>query len=257
MIGKPIIAYDVDQIDEILQKVAVVLSECCKNETPLPPLGVKLPPYLDFSHFEAAAAVLNKHAGTLKYVASINTVGNALAIDGEHSEAPYISSNNGFAGLSGPAVKYTALANVKKLRELLLPEIDVVGVGGIATGQDVYDMLLAGATCCQTATTHWKEGPSCFERILSELSEIMERKGHTSVSQVIAQLKPWSNEGAALARQAAKKMATASSSNAKSSSSTDTYTELQFFRLLSMVLTVLLAIILTDKYLDVKLLPSE
>lgn len=253
VIGKPIIAYDFDQMDEILREIATVYSI---SKTILPPLGVKLPPYLDFSHFDAAAAVLNKHAATVKYVAAINTVGNALVVDGKYSEAPCISSNDGFAGLSGPVIKYTALANVRRLRELLHASIDVVGVGGISTGQDVYDMLLAGATCCQTATTHWKEGPGCFDRILSELSEILQNKGYVSVSEVTNKLKPWSKEGAARARVAAASDAPAVT---KKSSVSDTAisTEVQFYKVLSIVLTVLLAILLTDKYFDVNLLPSE
>jgi dihydroorotate dehydrogenase (fumarate) len=55
---------------------------------------------------------------------------------------PVICSNGGFAGLSGPAVKYTALANVKKMRDLLDPTISVVGVGGVQSGKDVFDMIL-------------------------------------------------------------------------------------------------------------------
>jgi dihydroorotate dehydrogenase (fumarate) len=70
----------------------------------------------------------------VKYCASINTIGNSLSID-PVAEMPTIRSNNGFAGLSGRAVKYTALANVKKMRELLVDDIDVVGVGGVFSGE--------------------------------------------------------------------------------------------------------------------------
>ena len=51
----------------------------------------------------------------------------------------------GLSGLSGAAVKYTALANVKQMRELLDSSIDVVGVGGISSGRDVFEMILCGA----------------------------------------------------------------------------------------------------------------
>jgi len=107
-------------------------------------LGVKLPPYFDKPHFEMCANILNKYKDIISYAASINTIGNALAID-YHAEMPSIRANNGYAGLSGAAVKYTALANVKQMRELLDSSIDVVGVGGVSSGKDVFEMILCGA----------------------------------------------------------------------------------------------------------------
>jgi dihydroorotate dehydrogenase (fumarate) len=245
VIGKPIIAYDFEQMDMILKAVSKVKG--------LPVLGIKLPPYLDFQHFASAAAVLNKHKSIVKYVASINTVGNALAIDA-HADQPFISSNAGFAGLSGPAVKYTAIANVYKLRQLLDPEIDVVGVGGISTGQDVYEMLLAGATAVQVGTCHWREGPICFDRMADELRDLMRKKGYSSLSDCKGKLKPWTKEGAAISRQAAKeeKMKDAAPTPKSSKSG-----EAQFYRMLSAILAVLLAIVCSNKFAGVKLLPSE
>lgn len=249
IIGKPIIAYDFEQMDMILKAVSKVQG--------LPVLGIKLPPYLDFQHFASAAAVLNKHKNIVKYVASINTVGNAFAIDA-HADQPAISSNAGFAGLSGPAVKYTAIANVYKLRQLLDPEIDVVGVGGISTGQDVYEMLLAGATAVQVGTCHWKEGPICFDRLADELRDLMRKKGYSTLSDCKGTLKPWTKEGAAISRQAAKeeKMKDVAGVSTPTSRSTKSG-EAQFYRMLSAILAVLLAIVCTNKFAGVKLLPSE
>ena len=131
VIGKPIIAYDFEQMDDVLQKVSSL--PIFNGTNPLP-LGVKMPPYFDGPHFNRAASILNKYRGIVKYVASINTIGNALKID-PVAEMPAIRAKGGFAGLSGRAVKYTALANVKKMRELLDDDIDVVGVGGVFTGE--------------------------------------------------------------------------------------------------------------------------
>ena len=232
VIGKPIIAYDFTQMDAILTAVAQVAHN-------LPPIGVKLPPYLDFMHFQMAADVLNKHKKTVRYVATINTIGNATAID-LHSAAPYISSNDGFAGLSGPCVKYTALANVRRLRQLLSAEVDVVGVGGIRTGGDVLEFLLAGAVACQIATTHWAEGPGAFDRILAELRECMVQYGYQSVSRdVCGKLKGWTREGAALSRQAQKKVVPRGTTQQGDGS--------HFYKLLSAFLVVVIAILLSDK----------
>jgi dihydroorotate dehydrogenase (fumarate) len=188
VIGKPIIAYDFDQMKEVLSRVSSVPSiQSIK-------LGVKLPPYFDGPHFETAATILNANKNIISYVATINTIGNAMVIDSV-AEMPVISSNNGFAGLSGKAVKYTALANVRKMRLLLDPSIDVVGVGGIESGEDAFQHILCGASAVQVGTCHWREGPKCFDRIHDELIELMEQKGYKSIEDFKGKLNDWSKEG--------------------------------------------------------------
>ena len=105
VIGKPIIGYDFEQMDTILTAVGQTLQQLRQTCQKVPPLGVKLPPYFDFSHFQRAADVLNRHHAsdnnTVQYVVTINTIGNALSIDGAVAEAPFIRSNDGFAGSVG------------------------------------------------------------------------------------------------------------------------------------------------------------
>mmetsp|Transcript_9841 Transcript_9841/g.19390 ORF Transcript_9841/g.19390 Transcript_9841/m.19390 type:complete len:385 (-) Transcript_9841:150-1304(-) len=197
VVGKPIIGYDFVQIEEVMNEVSLLP---CFSPKPLFPLGLKLPPYFDRPHFEAVAAILNKYRHIVSYTASINTVGNALAID-HVAEMPAIRAKGGFAGLSGPAVKYTALANVRQMRGLLDKSIDIVGVGGINSGKDAFEMLLCGATVVQVGTCHWTEGPGCFDRICSELKDIMKEKGYTKIGDFRGKLKEWSKEGAAKSRE--------------------------------------------------------
>jgi dihydroorotate dehydrogenase (fumarate) len=133
VIGKPIIAYDFEQLKNVLAEVTKVpgISKI--------PLGIKMPPYFDGVQFQLAAGIINAYSSSIGYVACINTIGNALAID-IVSEAPVIASNNGYAGLSGHAVKYTALANVRQMRTLLDDSIDVLGVGGVESGVDAFEI---------------------------------------------------------------------------------------------------------------------
>mmetsp|Transcript_17349 Transcript_17349/g.21924 ORF Transcript_17349/g.21924 Transcript_17349/m.21924 type:complete len:395 (+) Transcript_17349:75-1259(+) len=238
VIGKPIIAYDFDQMDDVLSKVTALPMFSGPNALPL---GVKMPPYFDGPHFDRAASVLNKYKGVVKYVASINTIGNALMID-PVAEMPVIRAKGGFAGLSGRAVKYTALSNVKKMRDLLDESIDVVGVGGVFTGEDAFEMILCGATAVQVGTCHWTEGPKCFNRICSELSEIMKSKGYNSIADFKGQSKEWSKEGVAKSREAKKKNKAQQSQgpNLNQEAPSD-------YQFLSMLLFALLAILVADK----------
>mmetsp|Transcript_6927 Transcript_6927/g.10106 ORF Transcript_6927/g.10106 Transcript_6927/m.10106 type:complete len:159 (-) Transcript_6927:2906-3382(-) len=153
---------------------------------------------------------------------------------------PCISSNQGFAGLSGRAVKHTALANVFKMRQKLVPEIDVVGVGGIETGQDVFEFLLCGATAVQVGTCHWKEGPKCFDRICAELKTLLGKKGYASCKDVQGKLNPWSKEGASKSRAASRK--------AKEVPSSDSTKKLVSLDLIHAALIVIIAVLLADKF---------
>jgi len=235
VIGKPIIAYDFDQLRDILETIAK------KKYTFV--LGLKLPPYLDGKHLQEAASIINEYSGMVQYVVCINTIGNALSVD-PISEAPYISSNGGLAGLSGPAAKFTALANVRQMRQQLKSEIDVIGVGGIETGQDVFLFLLCGASAVQIGTCHWKEGPKCFNRITNELKQILKEKGYSSASECIGKLKPWSKEGAAKTRAARK-----SQKKAGGGLSSKTATAVGGTHwIVDVVLVLVVAVLLADKF---------
>lgn len=236
IIGKPIIAYDFEQMRMILETI--------QSKKYSFVLGLKLPPYLDSKHLQEAASIINDFSSMVRYVVCINTIGNALAVD-EVSEAPFISANNGLAGLSGPAVKYTALANVRQMRQQLKSEIDVIGVGGIESGKDVFNMLLCGAAAVQVGTCHWKEGPKCFDRICDELKQVMSTKGYSDVKEMIGELKPWSREGAAKTRAAKKEMEASAKEGSKY---VPREREMDASRILNIVLVALLAILLAERF---------
>jgi dihydroorotate dehydrogenase (fumarate) len=238
IIGKPIIGFDFEQMRMILKTIQ-------EKNYPFK-LGVKLPPYLDGKHLSEAASIINEYSKLVRYVVCINTIGNALSID-PVSEAPFIAANNGLAGLSGAACKYTALANVRQMRNQLLPTVDVIGVGGIETGEDVFLFLLCGANAVQVGTCHWKEGPKCFDRICDELKQVLKSKGYSSVQDVIGKLKPWSKEGAALSR-AAKKNSSGSSTTAGTKSESSSKHDTEQLKILNWVFFAVICILLADKF---------
>lgn len=164
--GKPQIGYDFEGMDAILTQIATLGPK---------PFGVKLPPYFDFVHFEQAAAILKKHP--VAFITCVNSIGNALVIDPE-TQAPVIKPKGGFGGLGGKYLKPTALANVRKFRELLGDDIGIVGAGGVYDGTDAFEFLLAGADAVQVGTCFMQEGVGCFARIDTELAAILERKGY-------------------------------------------------------------------------------
>ena len=175
--GKPQLAYDFEATYETLKEVFSIFSK---------PLGIKLPPYFDFAHFDQMADILNQFP--LTYVNAINSVGNGLYIDTD-KEAVVIKPKEGFGGIGGEYIKPTALANVRAFYTRLKPEIQIIGTGGIRTGQDAFEHLLCGASMLQIGTELHKEGPEIFSRITNELTQIMSEKGYASIDEFKGKLR--------------------------------------------------------------------
>jgi len=88
---------------------------------------------------------------------------------------------NVVAGLSGPAVRPVALRMVYDVsRAVKLP---VVGLGGIMTGQDAIEFIMAGACAVQVGTANFTR-PDAMPVILAELEEFMVEKGINNLEEI-------------------------------------------------------------------------
>lgn len=77
-----------------------------------------------------------------------------------------------YGGMGGRALKPIALAHVRQVREHY-PDANLVGVGGIFTGQDLRDILEVGANAAQAATVYFEEGLNGYSRIMHEYTDIL------------------------------------------------------------------------------------
>ena len=175
--GKAQVAYDFEQVESALAQLTTLGNK---------PIGIKLAPYFDMSHFIAMANILKKFP--VKFITCVNSIGNTLIIDPE-TESPIIKPKGGFGGLCGDYIKPIGLANVRAFRELLPDSIQIIGVGGIKNGIDAFEYLLAGADAVQIATCFEKEGEQCFQRIETELATFMTKKGYLKLNDAKGKLK--------------------------------------------------------------------
>ena len=169
-IGKPIVGYDFQEMDRLLDAV----SRICRK-----PWGVKLPAYFDLVHYDQIAKVINKYP--VKFVTCINSVGNGLVID-PYKEKTVIKPKGGFGGIGGRYIKYTALANVRRFYELLGSKIQIIGVGGVYFGIDAFEFILAGASAVQIGTAFLQKGPGIFGDVQEELKGFIAKKGYKNLS---------------------------------------------------------------------------
>lgn len=145
------------------------------------PMGAKLSPNTPDIVAVASAA---GEAGA-DFVVLTNTA-LGLGID-VSSGRPLLSG--GVGGYSGPGLKPVALRCVYEVTQAL-PELPVVGCGGVSTGSDVIEYLLAGASAVAAGTVHLAE-PRAGARITTELLAGMRRLGVGSVGDLVGKVVPW------------------------------------------------------------------
>lgn len=174
-----IVGYDHDNLKRYLTTFTIQIG-LMKADGVVVSCGVKLPPYFGKRDFDAVAAILNTFKEDIDFVTTINGVPGGLVID-IVTERSMIKPKGGMGGMGGTIVKPIGLANVAQMRRRLSPEIKIVGCGGVKTGADVFEYILAGAEAVEVATQFLIEGVECFERILGELVLEMKTKGYRSL----------------------------------------------------------------------------
>ena len=89
---------------------------------------------------------------------------------------------NKMGGFSGPAIKPVALRMVYQVYDAV--KIPIIGMGGIATAEDVIEMMLAGATAVQVGAQNLVDPFAC-KNIIDDLPKVMEKYGINSLTEII------------------------------------------------------------------------
>lgn len=149
------------------------VTRAVRHSTELP-LIVKLSPNVtDIQSIAAAAEAAGADAVSL-----INTV-YGLAID-DRRRRPVLSTVSG--GLSGPAIKPFALHLVYQVAQAVT--VPIIGVGGIRTGADAIEFILAGATAVQVGTALMVD-PTSWRGVLAGIEAWCKHEGVKSLSEVM------------------------------------------------------------------------
>ena len=151
------------------------ITRAIKEKTKLP-LIIKLSPSIPG---EVKAAKAAEDAGT-DAINMGNSLGPGMKID-LHRKRPILGF--GMGGLSGPAIKPIAVRCVYDIYKAV--EIPILGTGGINSGVDAIEMIMAGATWVGVGTAVYYRGPVVFGSLLREIEAWMELNNHDNLKDLV------------------------------------------------------------------------
>lgn len=138
------------------------------------PLFVKLTPDVT-DLIEIASACVRAGADGLSLINT--TLGMAIDPD---TRRPKLSTGTG--GLSGPAIRPIAVRCVWQVSRAM-PHVPIIGMGGVETGGDAVELILAGATAVAVGTASFYD-PAAAERVAREVAGFCDERGIGSLSEI-------------------------------------------------------------------------
>lgn len=140
-----------------------------------PPVFLKVAPDLEPADIDAIARIaIDKQLGAL--IVS-NTTISRPQLRSRHADET--------GGLSGAPLKPLALQRIRDFRKATGGDVPLVGVGGIATAEDAWDRIRAGASLVQIYSAMVYEGPGLGARIAKGLERLMKRDGFGSIAEAV------------------------------------------------------------------------
>jgi len=147
-----------------------------KAAAPKIPLSVKLSPNAPNL---VSVALACQEAGA-DAVTAVNTLGPGMVINAD-ARAPVLSNKVG--GVSGAALKPVALRCVYSLHEKL--EIPILGTGGVESGRDAVEMMMAGAVAVGIGTGVYSRGIRVFSLVAGEMRAWMKENGFAKTRDLV------------------------------------------------------------------------
>ena len=169
--------HDETKFDELIDSIE---KEKSKLKSKIP-IVVKISPDISEEQIELISEVLLKHK------VSAIIVSNTTSSNRENLKN---ITKHQKGGLSGKPLEEVSNKLISKFYELLKGKIDIIGVGGIDSGESVYKKLLAGASFVQLYTGMVFQGPSIVIKIKKELKEILINEGVKNFKEIIGKNQP-------------------------------------------------------------------
>jgi len=165
---------DESALTALLDAVIEARDAACGKGTP-PPVFLKVAPDLEPADIDAIARIaIDKKLGAL--IVSNTTI----------SRPPLASVHKGESGgLSGGPLRVLAHQRLRDFRKATGGAVPLVGVGGIASAEDAWARIRAGASLIQLYSAMVFEGPSIARSIAKGVADLMRRDGFASLADAV------------------------------------------------------------------------
>ncbi len=176
------------QVPELVEKQTYWAKEVAQK-----PVIVKLTPNITDITATAEAAV----RGGADAISMINTINSLAGVDLDTwNTIPHVAGRGAHGGYCGPAVKPIALNMVGECARNPHINVPISGIGGISNWRDAVEFMLMGATGVQVCTAAMHHGFRIVEDMIEGLTNYLQEKGISSLSEIIGQSVPrYSNWG--------------------------------------------------------------
>lgn len=154
-----------------------------------PPLLVKIAPDLEDDAIDAIARLAYEEG--LAGVIAVNTSQQRFGLEQRRLLQTGRRLAEEAGGLSGQPLRGRALEVLRRLRATAGPALPLIGVGGVASPQDAWERIVAGASLVQVYTGWIYEGPELVPRILEGLSGQLDRHGLRTLAEAVGSGLPW------------------------------------------------------------------
>lgn len=158
-----------------------LLSEVVKANRSLDfpkPIFLKLSPDLTEAELKDICTIIKKKECKIDgLIVSNTTVDRSMVLNSP------LQTEEG--GLSGKPLKEKSTKMIEDVYKLTKGEVSIIGVGGVSSGQDAYEKILAGASAVQIYSSFIYHGPPIVTSVKKELDELLQRNGYANVSDAV------------------------------------------------------------------------
>lgn len=161
-------------IEKLLNKISKI-----KDKRPT---LLKLSPDISMKNLENICKLVLKYHFIDGLVLTNTTISRESLYKKQSKDSWKISEEG---GLSGPPLKERANEIIKTTYQLTDGRLLIIGVGGVSCGKDVFEKISLGASLVQIYTVLIYKGPGVVIKILSELSELLSKKGLRNINELI------------------------------------------------------------------------
>merc|ERR1712029_473783 len=157
---------------------AVLTARQTLNLSKLPPLLVKIAPYLTEDDLKDIAQVVTEPDSKVDgLIVSNTTVTRPDSLTSGHAQET--------GGLSGSPLTDISTETIRQVYQLTGGQVPIIGVGGVSSGQEAWQKVVSGASLVQVYTAMVFQGPVVASKIRKELEVIVKEAGFNNIQEAV------------------------------------------------------------------------